>query len=134
MITDKFNKVSGVHGYHVHLYFERGKETEDTARLIAEEIKSQFADKIDEEFTYKGLVGPHDGPNIALHFNKAGFADIVPWVQLNSKGLSVLIHPVTDDERKDHLEDSMWIGKARGFNMAYEWVVKTQNAPAHKPQ
>jgi aromatic ring-cleaving dioxygenase len=139
MINNEFNKVSAVLHYHIHLYYERGKETESVAHAIAEEIKSKFGDKIIEEFNYKTLVGPHDGPNIALHFSRDGFADIVSWAQLNSKGLSVLIHPVTGydlkRETKDHLEDSMWIGQQRGFNMAYffpELAKKAQNAPARK--
>jgi len=136
MIKNEFNKVADIQLYHVHLYYERGKESESVARVIAEGIKSQFKDKIIEEFNYKTLVGPHDGPNIAIHFSNEGFAKIVPWVQVNSKGLSVLVHPVTNDELKDHVEDSMWIGKQRGFNMAYFAPVlakKAQTPSAHKP-
>jgi aromatic ring-cleaving dioxygenase len=45
---------------------------------------------------------------------------IVPWVQLNSLGLTILLHPNTDDPRADHLYYTLWVNRSllvNAFNM-----------------
>ena len=113
-----FNEVAAVFGYHVHIYFEPGKVSETTARELVEELKSRFGDDVDSAAKI-GKIGPHTAPNFAVHITKKGFTDIVSWTQLNANGLSILIHPETGDELKDHLDSSMWIGKPMEYNDAF---------------
>ena len=43
-------------------------------------------------------------------------AVIVPWLQLNSLGLTILLHPNTDDPRADHLYYALWVNRSQPVN------------------
>src|SRR5437764_15042457 len=40
----------------------------------------------------------------------AEFPRIVPWLMLNRGGLSVLVHPQTEDAYDDHTIHALWLG------------------------
>jgi DOPA 4,5-dioxygenase len=40
----------------------------------------------------------------------------VPWLQLNSLGLTTLVHPNTDDPRADHLYYTLWVNRSQPLN------------------
>ena len=35
---------------------------------------------------------------------------MVPWLALNREGLSILVHPNTDNQRLDHMVRALWLG------------------------
>ncbi len=41
---------------------------------------------------------------------------MVPWLQLNSLGLTILLHPNTDDPRADHLYYTLWVNRSQAVN------------------
>lgn len=43
-------------------------------------------------------------------FTPAQFGALVPWLAFKRGPLSVLVHPNSDDEKKDHLETRFWLG------------------------
>ena len=47
-----------------------------------------------------------------IAFGVEVFATLIPWLMLNRRGLSVLVHPNTDRPRDDHLLQSLWLGPA----------------------
>jgi DOPA 4,5-dioxygenase len=115
-MKDEFNEVAEVRGYHAHIYFDQTNEA--TAREIVKELKARFPDTL--ESTGKiGAIGPHTGPNYAIHMTADGFSDIVPWLQINSRGLSILIHPDRGDDLRDHIGPSMWLGTPVPYNDAF---------------
>jgi len=64
--------------------------------------------------------GPHMTPSFYFGFTNDLLPIIVPWLQLNSLGLTILPHPNTDDPRADHLYYTLWVNRSQpvtAYNM-----------------
>lgn len=107
-----------IKGYHIHIYHGADREAERSAQRVAQEIGTLFPEFVERRAAI-GAVGPHLSPNVVLHIKREGFGGIVSWLQFNGGGLSILIHPETGDDLRDHLEGSMWLGRQLGYNAGF---------------
>ncbi|TAL38010.1 MAG: hypothetical protein EPN97_04380 [Alphaproteobacteria bacterium] len=106
-----------VTAYHVHIYFEPGKEAD--AIETAKQLDERFPGAV-EGIHRVGLVGPHAQKNIGMTIDADSFGEIVGWLQMNRKAdLSILVHPRTGDEWRDHIDCPLWLGKPVPFNMDF---------------
>lgn len=94
--------------FHAHIYFD-GPAEREIALQLREQMSARFRLALGR--IHDKLVGPHAKPMYQVGFDAATFASFVPWLMLNRRGLSILIHPNTGAERDDHLEKSMWLGE-----------------------
>ena len=105
-MAEEFVDLSATQGYHAHIYYDA--ETRPIAERLREAIGNRFAVELgrwrDEP------VGPHPVPMYQAAFPAAEFPRIVPWLMLNRGGLSVLVHPQTDDAYDDHTIHALWLG------------------------
>ena len=54
-------------------------------------------------------VGPHPQAMYQVVFRPEQFGLIVPWFLLNRRGLTILVHPETGDDYKDHAQHALWL-------------------------
>jgi aromatic ring-cleaving dioxygenase len=98
-----------LHGYHVHIYYDGA--TEQQATNLHDRMVAEFQAKPSRP-PYVGIAGPHPVGQRAVIFSPKTFtAEVVPWLMFNRQGLSILIHPLSDDEYEAHTTHAVWFGE-----------------------
>ena len=98
--------MSGIKGYHAHIYYDA--TSFEQARALCEAARDRFA--LSMGHMHERPVGPHPMWSCQLGFAPEAFGDIIPWLALNRDGLIVFIHPDTGDALKDHRDHAIWMG------------------------
>lgn len=94
--------------WHAHVYFD------PATRAAAERLHGELARAGGIGVLYVGAmrdrgVGPHPKPQFEIHFPEDALAMVVPL--LEASDLTVLLHPLTDDDLADHTTLARWIGE-----------------------
>ena len=97
--------------FHAHIYYNAD------SRHIAAALRGQLLETMQGDRS-SGLlfvgqlrdhsVGPHPVPQFEIHFLQADRQKIVSL--LHESGLTVLVHPLTEDDLADHTTLGHWIG------------------------
>lgn len=95
-------------GYHAHVYYS-DPDTRGEASKLRDAIDSDFGFELGR--WRDDPVGPHPVGSYQVKFGNDDFARFVPWLLLNHRELSVLIHPLTSDDLADHTVFALWVGK-----------------------
>ena len=101
---------SSIAEYHAHVYYDpqatRDRAEQLRARVAAEFPRAKLGRWHDE------LVGPHTQSMYQIAFPASELASVLPWLMLNRNGLSILLHPETGDDYRDHSAHAAWLGAA----------------------
>lgn len=93
--------------YHAHVYFD--KATLTAARTLCTEAGERFGVSVGR--FHRKLVGPHPRWSCQLAFEAKQFDELIPWLERNRGGLTVLVHGLTGDDLADHTEHAAWLGE-----------------------
>jgi len=101
-----------IKSYHAHIYFD--DDTYEKAALL----RTWAIERFPVELGNWNLEprGPHVTPSFYFGFTNDLLPVLVPWLQLNSLGLTILLHPNTNDPRADHLHYALWVNRAQPVN------------------
>jgi len=92
--------------FHALVYFDA--RTRRTARRVRDALVARFA--VDCRWRDRP-IGPHTKPNFRARFSRARFGALVPWLMRRRAGLSILVHPYSDDQVADHTDRALWLGR-----------------------
>ncbi|MCJ1393859.1 hypothetical protein MMC18_006735 [Xylographa bjoerkii] len=99
-------------GFDVHIYhFQRNPEQSTHARALWERIRREFPELRIYRFFDKP-IGPHPVAMFEVNlFTPAQFGAFISWLVIHRGPLSVLIHPNTEEEERDHTQRATWMGE-----------------------
>jgi aromatic ring-cleaving dioxygenase len=94
--------------YHAHVYYDPAK-TRTRAQRLRKRIAAEFPQAKLGRW-HDELVGPHPQSMYQIAFPSTMLASFVPWLMLNRDGLTVLLHPETGNDHRDHTVHAAWFG------------------------
>ena len=104
-----------IQSYHAHVYYDA--ETKEAAARLRAGVEARFG-QITMGRWHDKPVGPHPRWSYQILFEPALFGELVPWLALNRDGLTVFVHPNTDEDLPDHAEHAMWLGESLELNLS----------------
>jgi len=105
--------LKAITGYHAHIYFDR------KTRRNAAELRAALGERFDVVLGRwrEDPVGPHPQAMYQVAFGTELLAEFLPWLMLNRRGLSILVHPLTDNDLADHTDFPLWLGEKLDLNI-----------------
>lgn len=103
-----------IQDYHAHVYFDA--DSREPAKALREEIEATF--DIEMGRWHEKEVGPHPRWSYQVKFNPEQFAELVPWLMLNRRDLTIFLHPNTGNNLEDHRDSPAWMGEILPLKLA----------------
>ena len=102
-----------IQDWHIHVYYDEGSKS--TAEAVRTEVETGLPGLTIGRM-YDKPVGPHPQGSFQVLVPNDSLAEVTAWVALNRQGLTVLLHPNTADDLKDHRDYPVWCGSAPKMN------------------
>ena len=98
---------NAIREFHAHIYYD------GQTRRAAAELRAALGERFEVALGRwrDEPVGPHPKAMYQVAFEPEFFAEIVPWLMLNRRGLTILVHPDTGHDVPDHEDFPLWLGE-----------------------
>jgi DOPA 4,5-dioxygenase len=106
--------------YHAHVYFD--ENTSAAAKILCDAAHERHDLKVGR--FHEKLVGPHPCWSCQISFGAEDFDTFIPWLEESRAGLTIFIHPLSEDFIKDHTELAYWLGQEVELNLAFFETLK----------
>ena len=106
--------VENISGYHAHVYFDA--VTLEQAQQLCQDADGLF--EIEMGRVHQKPVGPHPCWSCQLAFSSQQFSTVVPWLAVHREDLTVLVHPQSGDDLRDHRDYAIWMGKIESLDLS----------------
>jgi DOPA 4,5-dioxygenase len=94
--------------YHAHVYYDP-LTTRDRAARLRQRVGERFPQARIGRW-HDELVGPHTRSMYQIAFPADLIAALLPFLMLNRDGMTVLLHPETGNDYRDHSVHAVWFG------------------------
>lgn len=105
--------VTRVTSYHAHVYYDAA--TKVAAAAVRAAVEQRFDVTIGR--WRDAPIGPHPCASYQIAFAPGLFGELVPWLALNRRGLTVFVHPETGNALTDHSAHVIWLGQSRDLDL-----------------
>ncbi|KAF7777649.1 hypothetical protein Agabi119p4_3721 [Agaricus bisporus var. burnettii] len=123
--------------WHFHIYFHQNNYEEHSAALKLRDAVLRL--RRDGAFVAVPLfrvntnpIGPHPVGSYEIWCPAETFSAVFSYMCLNRGNLSVLIHPLTREERRDHENRNTWLGQSYALDLS-TLPVYTEDLPLQYP-
>ena len=106
--------MSAIKEYHAHVYYDPAEHAQ--AARLCEAAGETFGIKVGR--MHDGPVGPHPRGSCQLTVPIGKFAEVIPWLIENRKGLTVFTHAQTGNAIKDHTDHVVWLGPSETLDLS----------------
>jgi DOPA 4,5-dioxygenase len=106
--------MSEIENFHAHVYYDAPK-TRAQAEKLCQTAGQKFGVKVGR--MHDNPVGPHPRGSCQLTIATDQFSEVVSWLVLNRKGLTVFTHAQTGNALKDHTDHVIWLGRSETLKL-----------------
>ncbi len=99
--------IERIKDYHIHVYYSA--DTKKQAEDLRAKLEAAFPSATYGRW-HDDPVGPHPVGSYQVLFPVELFTEIVPYTAMERGGLTVLVHPNTGDDLRDHRDYALWMG------------------------
>lgn len=107
-MADAPRDAHAIHAWHAHVYFD--PDDRAAALRLREQVGARFPAAVLGRW-HAVPIGPHPRAMYQIAFPPELFPTLVPFLALNRRGLTVLVHPESGRPKADHLHHALWMGE-----------------------
>lgn len=100
--------------YHAHVYFD--SRTLEHAINLCEQAGQLYDLEVGN--IHKKPIGPHPKWSCQIKFSEQHYDKLIPWLDENRNGLSILVHGLTGNHLKDHTDYAYWLGDSAELDLS----------------